>query len=60
MSFNSPKGLIFCNDLYNYSTDILDLCMVETEDIKEDVFNLTKCMLAMYTVGVSYTTVILK
>ena len=60
MPFNSPKGLTFCNDLYNYSGDILDLYMVETEDIKEDVSNLTKCMLAMYAVGVSYATEILK
>ena len=60
MPFNSPKGLTFCNDLHNYSGDILDLYMVETEYFKEDVSNLTKCMLAMYAVGVSYATEILK
>ncbi len=60
MPFNSPKGLTFCNDLYNYSADILDLYMVETENTEEDVSNLTKCMLAMYAVGVSYATKILK
>lgn len=60
MPFNSPKGLTFCNDLYNYSGNILDLYMVETEDMEEDVSNLTKCMLAMYTVGVSYAAEILK
>ena len=60
MPFNSSKGLTFCNDLYNYSADILDLYMIETENMEEDVSNLIKCMLAMYTVGVSYATEILK
>lgn len=57
---NSPEELTFDNDLYYYSTNILDLYMVETENMKEDVSNLVKCMLAMYTVGVSYATEILK
>ena len=60
MPFNSPKGLTFCNDLYNYSADILDVYMVESEDMKEDVSNLTRCMLAMYIVGVSYAMEILE
>lgn len=60
MPYTSPEGLTFCNDLYDYSASILDLYMTETDDIKEDIANLTKCMLAMYIVGVSYATEKLK
>lgn len=45
MPYSSLNGLKFCNDLYNYSTSILDLYMTETSNAKEDVANLTKCML---------------
>ena len=54
MPYSSPKGLEFCNDLFDYANLILTKYMTDISDEKEELIMLSRAMLAMYTIGIIF------